>query len=147
MKAPLIIRKPISKEDFEKMYDLRWRMLRKPWNQPRGSEKDNEEAKSYPFIVTINEKIVATARFHKNSEDEGQIRYLVVEKDYRNVRIASILMRYIEGFAISLKMNSIILNARKTVKEFFEKLKYEIVGEGPLLFNKIEHFLMRKILS
>ena len=32
---------PKTKEDFKKYYDLRWRILRKPWNQPRGSEKEN----------------------------------------------------------------------------------------------------------
>lgn len=146
MKDPLIIRKPLSKLDFEQMYDLRWRILRNPWNQLRGTEKDEREGESHPFIVTINEKIVATARFHKNNENEGQIRYLAVEKDFRNERIASILMRYIEGFAISLGLKSIIINARKNAKEFFEKLKYEIVEEGPLLFDKIEHYIMKKML-
>ncbi|MFW9898426.1 MAG: GNAT family N-acetyltransferase [Candidatus Thorarchaeota archaeon] len=147
MEEPLIIRQPLSKEDFDLMYDLRWRVLRKLWNQPRGSEKDDIENESHPFIVTLNNKIVATARFHKNSEKEGQIRYLAVEKEYRNKRIASKLIRYIEGFAISLGIHNIKLNARKTAKVFFEKLGYIIIGEGPLLFNEIEHFIMHKKLE
>ena len=146
MEEPLIIRRPLSKEDFELMYDLRWRVLRKPWNQPRGSEKDNIETESYPFKVTLNEKIVATARFHKANDKEGHIRYLAVEKDYRKKRIASKLMRYIEGISISLGLTGIILDAWKTAKEFFEKLDYEIIREGPLLFNEIEQFIMKKML-
>jgi hypothetical protein len=58
MEEPLIIRQPLSKEDFDLMYDLRWRVLRKLWNQPRGSEKDDIENESHPFIVTLNNKIV-----------------------------------------------------------------------------------------
>lgn len=146
MEEPLIIRQPLSKEDFDLMYDLRWRVLRKLWNQPRDSEKDDIENESHPFIVTLNNKFVATARFHKNSEKEGQIRYLAVEKEYRNKRIASKLIRYIEGFAISLGIHNIKLNARKTAKDFFEKLDYKIIGEGPLLFNEIEHYVMDKKL-
>ena len=146
MEEPLIIRKPLSKEDYELMYDLRWRVLREPWDQPRGSEKDDIETESHQFIVTLNEKIVATARFHKNSEMEGQIKYLAVEKKYRNRRIATKLMLYIEGVAVNLGLTSILLNTRKTAKEFFEKLDYEIVRDDPLLFNEIEHFTMRKIL-
>ncbi|MFX0188444.1 MAG: GNAT family N-acetyltransferase [Candidatus Hodarchaeota archaeon] len=146
MEEPLIIRQPLSKEDFDLMYDLRWRVLRKLWNQPRGSEKDDIENESYPFIVTLNNKIVATARFHKNNEREGQIRYLAVEKEYRNKRIASKLIRYIEGFVISLGIHNIKLNTRKTAKDFFEKLDYKIIGEGPLLFNEIEHYVMHKKL-
>ncbi len=144
MKEPLIIQRPLSKEDYSFMYDLRWRVLRKPWNQPRGSEKDDLENDSYPFIVILNNKIVATARFHKNSEKEGQIRYIAVEKEYRKKRIATKLIRYIEGFAISLGVSSIMLNARKTAKELFTKLDYVIIGEGPLLFDEIEHYVMCK---
>ena len=144
MEEPIIIQRPLSKEDYSIMYDLRWRVLRKPWNQPRGSEKDDLENDSYPFIVILNNKIVATARFHKNSEEEGQIRYLAVEKKYRKKRIATKLLQYIEGFAISLGVSSIILNARKTAKELFTKLDYVIIGEGPLLFDEIEHFVMCK---
>ena len=144
MEDPIIIQQPLSEEDYSIMYDLRWRVLRKPWNQPRGSEKDELEKNSYPFIVILNNKIVATARFHKNSEKEGQIRYLAVEKDYRKKRIATKLLQYIEGFAISLGVSSIILNARKTAKELFTKLDYVIIGEGPLLFDEIEHFVMCK---
>ena len=146
MEEPLIIRQPLSPEDYELMYDLRWRVLMEPWSQPRGSERDDIEAESYPFIVTLNEKIVATARFQKNSENEGQIRDLAVEEDYRNRRIGSILMRYIEGFAISLGITNIIINTRKTVKEFFEKLDYEIMGEKTLHFDEIERNVMIKKL-
>jgi len=146
MEEPLIIRQPLSPEDYELMYDLRWRVLMEPWSQPRGSERDDIETESYPFIVTLNEKIVATARFQKNSENEGQIRDLAVEEDYRNRRIGSILMRYIEGFAISLGIKNIIINTRKTVKEFFEKLDYEIMGEKTLHFDEIERNVMIKKL-
>ncbi|MFX1338326.1 MAG: GNAT family N-acetyltransferase [Promethearchaeota archaeon] len=146
MEEPLIIRQPLSKEDFELMYDLRWRVLREPWNQPKGSEKDDIETESYPFMVTLNEQIVATARFHKANEKEGQIEYLAVEKDYRNKRIASKLMRYIEGFSISLGLESIIIFAWKIAQDFFVKLDYKIVREDLILFNEIECLIMRKML-
>lgn len=146
MEEPLIIRKPLSSQDYDLMYDLRWRVLMEPWNQPRGSERDEIEAGSYPFIVTLNEKIVATARFHKNNDNEGCIRYLAVEDEYRRKRIASKLMLYIEGFALNLGLTCIILNAPKTAKEFFHKLNYTIIREGPTLFNKIEHLIMSKLL-
>jgi len=146
MEEPLIIRKPLSPEDYELMYDLRWRVLTEPWNHPRGSEKDDSDTESYPFIVTLNEKIVAIARFHIANEGEGCIEYLAVEKEYRKKRIASKLMRYIEGFSISLGLTDIILIAWKTAKEFFEKIDYEIIREGPILFNEFERLVMRKML-
>ena len=147
MEEPLIILRPLSKEDYELMYNLRWRILRKPWQQPKGSEKDDIENESYPFIVIYNDKVVATARLHKDSEDEGQIRYLAVKEEYRNQRIGSKLVRYIEGFATCVGIKSIVLNARKTAKAFFKMLDYEIKGEGPLLFDEIEHLIMHKELQ
>ena len=147
MKEPLIIRKPLSKEDFQKIYDLRWRVLMKPLNKTLESDKDNIDTESYPFIVTLNEKIVAFALFHKISEKEGQIRDLAVEEDYRNERIGSILMRYIEGFAVSLGIKTITLYTTKTIKEFFQKLDYKTIGEGPLLCDETEQITMMKTLN
>ena len=34
---------PKSPEDFKKYYNLRYEVLRKPWNQPIGSERDRKE--------------------------------------------------------------------------------------------------------
>ncbi len=142
----LIIRKAASKEELEELYDLRWKLLRKPWNQPKGSERDEKEDESYSFIAILDDKIVGTARLHKNNEKEGQIRYLAVEKEYQKMGIGKKLMKNIEMHSINLGLESIILNARKTAEDFFEKLGYEVIRKGHTLFNEIEHFVMRKSL-
>ncbi len=144
MEYKLIIQKAASKEEFEALFDLRWRLLRKPWNQPKGSEKDEREDESYSFIAILDNKIIGTARLHKNNEKEGQIRYLAVEKEYQKMDIGKNLMRKIEIHAINLGLESIILNARKTAEIFFEKLGYKVIRKGHTLFNEIEHFVMRK---
>jgi len=146
MEDKLIIRKAASKEELEELYDLRWKLLRKPWNQPKGSERDEKEDESYSFIAILDNKIVGTARLHKNNEKEGQIRYLAVEKEYQKMGIGKNLMKKIEMHAINLRLESIILNARKTVENFFEKLDYKVIRTGHTLFNEIEHFVMRKSL-
>src|SRR5690242_7663242 len=68
---------PRSKIDWEKYYDLRWRVLRAPWNQPRGSEKDDREAESqHLMILGPNAEAVAAGRLHFNSAAEAQVRYM-----------------------------------------------------------------------
>jgi len=146
MDDKLTIRKAASKEEFEELYDLRWKLLRKPWNQPKGSERDEKEDESYSFIAILNNKIIGTARLHKNNEKEGQIRYLAVEKEYQKIGIGKKLMKKIEMHAINLGLESVILNARKTAEKFFKKLGYKVIRKGHTLFNEIEHFLMRKSL-
>ncbi len=146
MEDKLIIQKAASKEEFEALYDLRWRLLRKPWNQPKGSEKDEREDESYSFIAILDNKIIGTARLHKNNEKEGQIRYLAVEKEYQKMDIGKNLMKKIEMHAINLGLESVILNARKTAENFFKKLGYKVIRKGHTLFNEIEHYVMRKSL-
>jgi len=147
MSNTLIIRQPSKEEEFEAMYELRWRVLRKPWNQPKGSEKDDLENQSFPFIAISDEKIIGTARLQKNSEIEGQIRYLAINEEYRNQKIGRDLILFIEWYASKKNCSYLKLNARKTAHGFFIKQGYEIVGEGPTLFNEIEHYVMKKELK
>ena len=39
MSQKIIYRSPNSDQDFEKYYELRWRILRKPWGQPKISNE------------------------------------------------------------------------------------------------------------
>lgn len=142
----LIIRKPASKEEFDAMFDLRWRLLRKPWNQPKDSERDDMEEKSHPLIAIINDKIVGTARFHRVDENNGQFRYLAVEEDYRRKGVATAILKHLEDIAKSNGLQYAILNARKTAKDVFLKQGFEIVEEGPTIFGVIEHYRMKKEL-
>ena len=45
-----------------------------------------------------------------------------------------------------MRLFGIILIAWKTAKEFFEKINYEIIRVGPILFKEIERLVMRKML-
>ena len=141
----IIIRKAFDKE-LDQVYDLRWKILRKPWNQPRGSEKDEIEEDAISFVALIEDEIIATARLHGNSEEEAQIRYLAVDEKHQGEGTGSKLIRYIEWYASRLGHDYVILYARKAQTSFFERLDYEKVGEGPTVFGEIEHVVMKKKL-
>jgi ribosomal protein S18 acetylase RimI-like enzyme len=129
------------------MYDLRWRVLKKPLNQPKGSERDEKDCREngvHNFIALIDDDIVGTARFHTCNEHEGQIRYLAVEKKYRRQNVAKCLLKHIERYSISLGIQYIKLNARKKIQTLFEKLNYEPLGEGPKLYDEINSTVMGK---
>ena len=40
-----------QESDFKEYYLMRWQVLRKPWNQPIGSERDANEESSWHFAV------------------------------------------------------------------------------------------------
>lgn len=141
----MIVRPPSTPEEYERYYDLRWRMLRAPWNQPRGSEKDPIEDIAYPIMVCEVDGIpIGVGRVHFNSEDEAQIRSMAVEPEWQKNGIGSIIMTELEKIAVQLGAKYVVLNARDTAIPFYEKHGYRLIEKTITLFGTIPHHIMRK---
>ena len=143
----LIIRQPKTKKEFELMYNLRWRILREPWHQPRGSEKDELESECYHFIAILLDKVVGTARFHKLNESAAQIQYLAVEEPFQRKGIGGKLLEALHLTAMNQLLKFTILNANETAWKFFEKMGYKTTEDGPLLFGEIRQKKMIRKFS
>ena len=144
----MIVRPPKTEKEFELYRDLRWRILRSPWNQPRGSEADELEAKAFPIMVCEVDGIpVGVGRVHFNSESEAQIRSMAVEENYRGKGIGSIVLEELENIAIEKGAKKIILHARNNAVKFYESNGYKVVKESHTLFSAIHHFLMQKTIE
>ena len=139
----LIIRQPRTSGELAREYFLRWSILFKPWNQPKGSEKDAFENDAQHFIAILNDKIVGTARFHMLKDRIGQVKYLVVIKKYRMKKIGTNLLEAIHYTARNKGLRYILVNARENSITFFEKKGYEIVGNSFSLFNEIKQVKMK----
>lgn len=141
----MIVKRPQSKEDFEKYYHLRWKILRKPWNQPKGCEKDELEDGAFHIMVCEDDgTVVGVGRLHFNSENESQIRYMAVEENYRGRGIGKIVLSKLEEAAKRAGAGQIELNARETAVAFYEKAGYEVTEPAHTLFGAIKHFKMIK---
>ena len=54
-------------------------MLRQPWQQPLGSEKDELESQSYHRVILDDmDNIVGVGRLHKYKQNSAQIRYMAI---------------------------------------------------------------------
>ena len=137
-------KEPKTEEESKQYYDLRWRILRQPWNQPRGSEKDEKEENSIHIIVIHNDKVIGCGRGHFNSLIEAQIRYMAVDKSYQGKGIGTKILRALENKLTKKGAKTIILNARENAVKFYKKHDYKIIGKGNTLFSVIKHFKMRK---
>ena len=141
----MIVRPPQTPEEFERYRDLRWRILRAPWNQPKGSEVDEIEAKAFPIMVCEFDGFpIGVGRVHFNSEDEAQIRSMAVEKEWRGKGIGAMVLKALEEIAIEKGAKKIILHARDNAVKFYEVNGYRIVKQSHTLFNVIPHYLMEK---
>ena len=102
---PMELIEPRTPEEFELYYDLRWRILREPWNQPRGSEKDDLEESSYHrMVVNEKRKILGVGRIQINSSEEAQIRYMAIGDGYQNKGIGRLILQSLEKVAEEKKV-------------------------------------------
>lgn len=145
--APITIAAPDSAEEWEDYYRFRWRLLRAPWAQPPGSERDEFEADAHHLLARNGfGEIVAVGRVHFPTADEAQIRYMATGFEYRGRGIGSGILARLEQVAIDRGAKRIFLNARAGAVPFYERLGYTIQEPGPTLFGQIRHELMTKAL-
>ena len=96
----LILRSPASPSDWDIYFDLRWRILRAPWGQPRGSERDSaEESAFHLLLLDPAGKAVACGRLHLNNPDEAQVRYMAVDEDVRGRGYGGRILKALEAQA------------------------------------------------
>ncbi len=137
--------KPNTEEEWKSYYDIRFEVLRKPWNQPQQSTRDEWEDRSIHFLVmNENAEGIATGRLQLNSKTEGQIRSMAVLEKYRNKNIGHLIIKEIETEAKSLGLNTITLDAREPALNFYLKNDYVVIADSYLLFGVIKHFSMKK---
>ena len=139
---------PQSKTEFERYFDLRWRILRAPWQQPRGSERDHHEDNAIHAMALNDEgHVIGVARLHQINNTTAQIRYMAVEERWQGSGIGDALLSYLEEKARLLGIQIIVLNARVNSVKFYTKRGYRITGPGHLLYDEIKHQKLEKRLD
>ena len=132
---------PKTSEEFRKYFNLRYEILRKPWGQPLGSERDEGEETSIHRMI-INEKTgeaIAVGRIQFNSIDEAQIRYMAVLDEFQGQGFGSQIISEMEDVARENGNKWMILSARENAVQFYKNNGYEIVRKTHLLFGEIQH--------
>ncbi|MFM7594576.1 MAG: GNAT family N-acetyltransferase [Flavobacteriales bacterium] len=138
------IREPNNKEEWDKYYRLRWEVLRQPWNQPMGSERDDYEYDAWHFAAFEADEILGVGRLDYIEPTTRQIRFMAVNPNRQSTGIGKRLMIAMELEAWNSGAIEIILHARSNAMWFYEKLGYVCLEPSHLLFGEIQHFLMIK---
>jgi N-acetylglutamate synthase-like GNAT family acetyltransferase len=141
------ISEPHTPEEFGAYYLLRFELLRKPWNRPLGSEKDEHENESI-HAMAINEKnkVIGVCRLQFNSDDEAQIRFMAVKENYREQNVGRKLIEYLEEKATKHSAKKVILHSRENAVLFYERCGYVVKEKSYLMWDEIQHYLMEKKL-
>ena len=108
---------------------------------PADLEWDESDTTSTHFLVTDNDKAIATARLTA----DGKIGRMAVIKSHRRMGIGSSLLDYIVDYAKTSELKDVYCHAQVAVIDFYLKKEFELVGDEFLEAN-IPHQAMFKKL-
>src|SRR5205085_9928734 len=121
---------PKTEKELKQYYNLRYEILRKPWNQPRKTTKDEWENQSiHILMLDDNNEAVACGRLQLNSKEEGQIRSMAVIDTMQGKGLGKQIIKWIEDKARELKLKRIDLDARENTVKFYESCGYKVIGD------------------
>ena len=145
---PLILRSPMSPDEWDAYFDLRWRILRQPVGSATRGERDSLDASAVHLLLLDSaRKPLACGRLHFNAPDEAQVRFMAVDQNARDRGYGSRILEGLEAEATRRGAQKVALNARDDVTEFYAQHDYAVVGEAETLFGAIRHVRMAKSLS
>ena len=153
MSVPAAIQPPRTPAEWAAYYQLRYAVLRQPWQQPPGSERvpaDEEAGTVHALLLAAGHAALpvalAVGMLQRVDSRQGQIRFMAVAPAAAGTGLGRQVVAYLEQEARARSLTEIILHARETAVGFYEKLGYELVAPSHTLFGVLPHFLMRKQL-
>lgn len=138
---------PLHTEWESAYFDLRWQVLRAPWQQPKGSERDELEHECRHAMIVFDHKLaVACGRVQLNDADTAQVRYMAVHPSHQGKGLGSAVLRRLENEAVQWGARHVVLQARENAVPFYLANGYRVIEKTFILFGLIPHYLMKKEL-
>lgn len=133
-------------EIIQHIIDLRYEILRKPWDKPRETATDELEDKSINAYIAVNGIVMACGRLQDNGSGIGQIRYMAVAEDQQGKGLGKAVLEALEAEARLRQFHTIELQARENAVDFYQRNGYHIRETSFRLWDIIQHYLMAKPL-
>jgi N-acetylglutamate synthase-like GNAT family acetyltransferase len=136
-----------TQNQIDAIIDLRYDILRKPWNQPKETSSDGMEDTAINAFIKDNGKVIACGRLQDNGEGLGQIRYMAVDANYQGRGLGKLIVIKLEEEARNINLRTVELQARENAVEFYKSQGYAVKETSFKLWDIIQHYLMTKNLN
>ena len=153
MPVPASIVAPRTPAEWAAYYQLRYTVLRQPWQQPAGSERtpaDDAPGTVHALLLATTDSAAPTAlavgMLQRLDARQGQVRFMAVTPAAAGQGLGSQVLQYLEAQARTAGLAEIVLHARETATSFYERHGYAVIEPSHTLFGVLPHFLMRKAL-
>jgi len=145
----MTITAPRTLREWLAYYELRYRVLRQPWQQPPGSEKaddDEQPTVVHALALAPDGTALATGRLHESAPGQGQVRFMAVAPEAQGQGLGGQVLRYLEAQAQARGLCEIVLHAREAAVPFYQRHGYTVAEPSHTLYGQIPHFLLCKDL-
>lgn len=133
-----------TQNQIEGIINLRYDILRAPWNQPKETSSDGMEDSAINAFIEDNEKVIACGRLQDNGKGVGQIRYMAVDANYQGKGLGKLIVAKLEEEGKNIGLILIELQARENAVEFYKSQGYIVKETSFKLWDIIQHYLMVK---
>lgn len=142
------IKSPVTREEFKQYYDLRYKVLREPWGQARGTEKDDYEPISQHFMAVEDTtgELLGVVKVFEKEPGVAWVSHLAVAPQHQNKGVGKLLMDYVENLARQQGYKTIGCMSRLNTTKYFEKMGYKVAGMPSHYFGTTQVIWMEKPL-
>ncbi|WP_244833023.1 GNAT family N-acetyltransferase [Clostridium sp. BJN0001] len=99
------------------------------YNHPREMMDDIYEENAHHIVAVFNEKVIGHARFTKVNKKWAKISQVVVDENYRGMKIGFKLINKLVSEARELNLSYVELDARTSAVNFYMKNGFITIGE------------------
>jgi len=136
-----------TQNQIDAIINLRYDILRKPWNQAKETSTDGMEENAINVFIEENGKVIACGRLQDNGGGVGQIRYMAVDANYQGKGLGKLIVTKLEEEALKINLQIIELQARENAVEFYKSQGYCVKETSFKLWDIIQHYLMVKVIK
>jgi N-acetylglutamate synthase-like GNAT family acetyltransferase len=136
-----------TQNQIDTIINLRYDILRMPWNQPKETSSDGMEDTAINAFIEDNGKAIACGRLQDNGAGVGQIRFMAVDANYQGKGLGKLIVAKLEAEAKRIGLTTIELQARENAVEFYKSQGYSVKETSFKLWDIIQHYLMTKEIN